>query len=306
VFYYVFLIHIVDTSLPMKKRGWKMKRVSTVTVRKRIVTVFLFGLLLFMIIDFRLGYVQFIIGDKLMDKANESWSRDIVFEADRGKILDSNGDILAENVSAPSITVVPRQIQNPQKVAENLANILDMPEKKAYEYVTKNESSVNIHPEGRKLSEKQEKAVRTLNMDGVYLAKDSKRHYPYGDYLSHVLGFTGIDNKELMGLELYYDDKLKGEKGSLSYYSYEKGKKLESIADISNAPKDGLDLKTTINSKVQTIMERELDLAVAKYNPDGASAIAVNPKTGGVLGMTTRPNFNPENYQDVDSSIFDR
>ena len=283
-----------------------MKRVSTVTVRKRLVTVFLVGLLLFAIIDFRLGYVQFIIGDKLMDKANESWSRDITFESDRGKILDTDGDILAENVSAPSITVVPRQIKNPQETAEKLASILDMPTDKAYEYVTKNESSVNIHPEGRKINEEQESAIRTLNLDGVYLAKDSKRHYPYDDYLSHVLGFTGIDNQGLMGLELYYDDKLKGEKGSLSYYSDAKGKKLKNIADIYHAPKDGLDLKTTVNAKVQTIMERELDLAVAKYNPDGASAIAVDPKTGGVLGMTSRPNFNPENYQDVDASIFDR
>src|SRR5690625_6735977 len=115
------------------KRGWKMKRVSTVTVRKRLVTVFLVGLLLFAIIDFRLGYVQFIIGDKLMDKANESWSRDITFESDRGKILDTEGDVLAENVSAPSLTVVPRQIKNPQETAEKLASILDMPTDKAYE-----------------------------------------------------------------------------------------------------------------------------------------------------------------------------
>lgn len=283
-----------------------MKRVSTVTVRKRLVTVFLFGLLFFAIIAFRLGYVQFIIGDKLMDKADDSWSRDIVFEADRGKILDTEGDVLAENVSAPSVTVVPRQISNPQDTAEKLADILDMSVDKAYEYVTKNESSVNIHPEGRKIDEQQEKAIRTLHLDGVYLAKDSKRHYPYGDYLSHVLGFTGIDNQGLMGLELSYDDKLEGEEGSLSYYSDAKGNRLERIADVYNPPKDGLDLKTTINAKVQTIMERELNLAVAKYNPDGASAIAVDPKTGGVLGMTSRPNFSPENYRDYDSSIFDR
>src|SRR5699024_7481130 len=71
-------------------------------------------------------------------------------------------------------------------------------------------------------------------------------------------------------------------------------------------PEDGLDLKTTINSKVQTIMERELDLAVEQYNPDGALAVAVNPKNGGILGMSSKPDFDPENYQDVDSEIFDR
>lgn len=283
-----------------------MKRVSAVTVRKRIVTVFLFGLLFFAIIDVRLGYVQFVIGDELMKLASESWSRDITFEPERGNILDRNGDVLAENVSAPSVIVVPKQVKNPQETAAKIADILNISEKKAYEYVTRKAVYTRVHPEGRKISEEQEKKFRTLNLDGVYLAKDSKRHYPYGDYLSHVLGFAGIDNQGLMGLEKYYNDKLDGEEGSLSFYSDAKGKKLEQIADEYKAPEDGLNLKTTINSKVQTIIERELDLAVSKYNPDGALAIAVNPKTGGVLGMSSRPNFNPENYQKVDPDIYNR
>src|SRR5690625_1938762 len=283
-----------------------MKHVSTVAIKKRIVTVFIFGLLLLLIIIFRLGYVQFVIGEELTGKAVDSWSRDITFNAERGHILDVKGDVLAENVTAPSVILVPRQIKEPQVTAEKLAEILEIPVKKAYEYVTQNKSSVAMHPEGRKVSDKQEELLRTLHMDGVYLAQDSKRHYPYGDYLSHVLGFTGIDNQGLMGLELYHDDKLSGKKGSLSYYSDAKGGKLDQHANIYKPPEDGLDLKTTIDSKVQTILERELNVADAKYNPDGAIAIAVNPKTGGILGMTSRPNFNPENYQDVNADIFDR
>ncbi|PAV29911.1 stage V sporulation protein D [Virgibacillus profundi] len=283
-----------------------MKRVSTVTVKKRIVTVFIFGLLIFAIIDIRLGYVQFVIGEKLMGQANDLWTRDIEFEPERGNILDTNGEILAENVTAPSIVVVPRQIENPEETAEKLASILDVSTDKVYEDITKVASSVNIRPEGIKISEKQESAIRTLNMDGVYLAKDSKRHYPNGKSLSHVLGFAGIDNQGLMGLELFYDEKLNGEKGSLSFYSDAKGRRLDSLADVYSPPEDGLNLKASIDLRVQTILEREMDLAVSKYNPDGALAIAVNPKTGGILGMTTRPNFNPENYQEVDSSIFDR
>jgi stage V sporulation protein D (sporulation-specific penicillin-binding protein) len=283
-----------------------MKRVSTVTVRKRIVAVFLFGLIILGIIDVRLGYVQFILGDKLMAKADNLWTRDIVFQAERGHILDTNNEILAENVTAPSVVVVPRQIKDPEDTAKKLANILGISVDKVYEDITKNAASSNIRPAGIKISEKQELAIRTLHMDGVYLAKDSKRHYPLGDDLAHVLGFTGIDNQGLMGLELYHDKKLRGKAGSLSFYSDAKGRRLDNLADIYSPPKDGLDLKTTIHSKVQTIMERELDLAVSKYNPDGAMAIAVNPKTGGVLGMTSRPNFSPENYQEVDADIFDR
>ena len=283
-----------------------MKHISTMTVKKRMIIVFLFGLFIFFIIDIRLGYVQFIASDQLTERATDLWSRDIVFEPDRGYILDSNGDILAENVSAPSVVLVPRQINEIEKTAEIIADILEMSYDKALEYVTKSASSVSIHPEGRKISEDKEELLRKLNLDGVYLAKDSKRHYPYGDYLSHVLGFTGIDNQGLMGLELYHDEKLKGKKGSLSYYSDAKGRRIDRIADIYDPPQDGLHLKTTINSSVQAIMERELNLAVSKYNPDGALAIALNPKTGAILGMTTRPNFNPEKYQEVDANIFDR
>ncbi|HLR62211.1 MAG TPA: stage V sporulation protein D [Lentibacillus sp.] len=283
-----------------------MKRVSSVTVRKRMIAVFLIGLLFFVIIDVRLGFVQFMMGDELMKRADESWSRDITFEPERGKILDRHEEVLAENVSAPSVIVVPKQVKKPQDTAGKIADILEISEQDAYDYVTKDAVYTRVHPEGRKISEEQEEAFRTLNMDGIYLAKDSKRHYPFGDDLSHVLGFAGIDNQGLMGLELFYNDKLNGEEGSLSFYSDAKGKKLEQIADDYEAPTDGLNLKTTIDSKVQTIMERELDLAVSQYNPDGAMAIAVDPDTGGVLGMSSRPNFNPENYQNVDPEIYDR
>src|SRR5699024_1459492 len=164
--------------------------------------------------------------------------RDIEFEPERGNILDINGEILAENVTAPSVIVVPAQVENQQETADVLADILDIPAEKSYEYVTQSSSSVRIHPEGRKITEAQEKAIQTANLSGVFLAKDSKRHYPHGDYLSHVLGFAGIDNQGLMGLELYYDEKLSGEKGSLSYYSDAKGKRMEKLADQYVAPVD--------------------------------------------------------------------
>ncbi|WP_407268077.1 stage V sporulation protein D [Radiobacillus sp. PE A8.2] len=283
-----------------------MKRVSNVTMRKRLVTVFLVGAVILGIIDARLGFVQFIIGDELMEKAKASWSRDIIFEPERGQILDKNGEVLAENVSAPTVMVVPRQIKEPQLVADQLASILDMSVEDAYQEVTKRANVVRIHPEGRKISDQQAEAIETLNLDGVYLAEDSKRHYPNGSYLSHVLGFSGIDNQGLMGLELYYDDMLSGDRGTLSFYSDAKGRRMEDIADVYEAPVDGNDLKLTIDSRVQTIMERELDLAVEKYNPDGALAIAVDPDNGGLLGMSSRPNFNPENYQQVNADIYNR
>lgn len=283
-----------------------MKLTSTITGKKRIVTVFFLCIFLFMIILFRLGYVQFIMGKELTGEAVDLWSRDLTFEADRGLILDRNNIALTENVSAPTVLVIPRQIENPEEVSQSIAKILKMDREKAYEYVTKKESIVRLHPEGRKLTQEQEEALRSLNITGLYLVKDSKRHYPYEDYLAHVLGFTGIDNQGLMGLELSHDEKLKGEKGNISYFSDAKGYRIERLADLYSPPKRGLNLQTTIDLDVQTILERELNLAQIEYDPDGSMAIALDPKTGAILGMSSRPNFDPEHYQDFDPSIFDR
>ncbi|MFD2925423.1 stage V sporulation protein D [Halobacillus naozhouensis] len=283
-----------------------MRRVSQVVVRKRLVTVFLVGLLIFTTIAGRLGYVQFVLSDFLIAKAEESWGRDITFEPERGRILGTNGKVLVGNQSAPTVMVVPRQIKKPEETAQKLAKILDMSVEKAYEHVTNQVSIERINPEGRKISEDQAEAIQSLNIPGVYIAEDSKRYYPHGAFLSHVLGFSGIDNQGLLGLEAYYDEKLSGEKGALSFFSDAKGKRMPDIADVYKPPVDGKDLRLTIDYKVQSIIERELDLAVEKYNPDGALAIAVDPDTGKVMAMSSRPNFHPGNYQNVDPSVYNR
>ncbi|MRG85497.1 stage V sporulation protein D [Salinibacillus xinjiangensis] len=283
-----------------------MKRVSQVTVRKRLVTVFILAAIFFIIMSFRLGYVQFVIGDMLTEKAENLWSRDIRLKPERGRILDRNGEALVENVSAPSVSVVPRQIKNPQKTAEQLAEVLNMSVEKAYERVTAKASVQDIKPEGLKLTEEQAIKIQELNLEGVYIAEDSKRHYPHGEFLSHVLGFTGIDNQGLAGIELYYDDKLKGEEGALSFFSDNKGHKLKDIAEIYTPPEDGLDLKLTIDERIQTIIDRELDLAESKYNPDGALAIVMDPDTGEILASDSRPDFHPGNFREVDAEIYNR
>lgn len=283
-----------------------MKRVSSYMVKKRILFVFILFAIVMLVMVIRLGYVQFVIGDEITDKAVELWLRDITFEPDRGKILDAKGEELTKNVTAASVILIPQQIKDKQQVAAHLADILEMPLAEASAYVTKRASSVRVHPQGRKISPEQEAQLVNLQLPGVYLAKDSKRYYPLGDYLSHVLGFTGIDNQGLMGLEMQYDEKLRGESGSLSYYSDAKGRKIINSPNLYEPPKDGLYLKTTIELDVQTIIERELNLAQLKYNPDGAIAIVLNPKTGGILGMSSRPNFSPEKYQEVEAHIFDR
>jgi len=175
-------------------------RVSGVTVRKRLAIVLFVGFIVFLIIDTRLGYVQLLTGDTLTEKAKDLWSRNIPFEPERGKILDRNDVALATNKSAPTVLVMPRQVENPAVTAEKLAKVLGASKEKVYEQITKASSSVYLRPEGRKISHAKANEVRNLNLKGVYIAEDSKRYYPFGSYLSHVLGFAGVDNQGLTGL----------------------------------------------------------------------------------------------------------
>ncbi|OIK15191.1 stage V sporulation protein D [Bacillus sp. MUM 13] len=280
-------------------------RVSNVTVRKRLAIALVVGLAVFLIIDIRLGIVQFYLGDKLTSLAKDSWSRNIPFEPKRGEILDRNGVKLATNISAPTVFVIPRQVENAEDTSKKLASILDANTESVYKLITKSEMSVII-PDGRKISHEKAKQIKALGLKGVYIAEDSKRHYPFGEYLSHVLGFAGSDNQGLMGIELSYDKELSGKKGYVKFYSDAKGKRMKNMADDYKAPEDGDNLKLTIDSKIQTIMERELDNAQATYDPDGIVGIAMNPNTGEILAMSSRPTFDPDNFQKVKPEVYNR
>ena len=162
--------------------------------------------------------------------------------------------------------------------------------------VYKKTSIERVHPEGRKLSYEISDKISELNIDGVYLVKESKRIYPYDNNLSHVLGYVGIDNQGLSGLELKYNEYLTGKNGSIKYFSDAKGNKLD-LNEIYEVPTDGMNIMLTINNDIQKSIERELDNAVSKYNPEHAIAIAMDPNTGEILGMSARPNFDPNNYK---------
>lgn len=281
-------------------------RVSNVTVRRRLIFVLLCGLLFFFIIAVRLGYVQFVVGNWLTGKALDSWSRDVPFEPKRGEILDRNNVALATNISAPTVYVVPKQVKNSVETAEKLASTLHISKSYVYKKITERASIVRLDKGGRKISNRLANKVRMLDLPGVFVAEDSKRHYPFGSYLSHVLGFAGIDNQGLTGLELYYDKELKGKKGYVSFFSDVRGRRMPSLSDKYKRPQDGYNLKLTADIRVQTIIERELDNAEAKYNPDSIIAMAMDPNTGEILGMSSRPNFNPEDYKRVPQEVYNR
>jgi stage V sporulation protein D (sporulation-specific penicillin-binding protein) len=281
-------------------------RLSSHLVRKRLFITLLVGVLLFCGLMFRLGYVQLAQGKWLSAKAEDLWNRDIPFEGKRGRILDRNGEALAYNVSAPSVLAIPAQVKDPAETARQLARILLAPEKKIYEQITKRQLITRITPEGRKISEERAQAIQGLRLPGIVVAEDSKRHYPMGSMAAHILGFAGIDNQGLAGLELVYDEQLRGSPGHVSFSANAKGERLPGSKDQFTPPKDGLDLVLTLDKEVQAVIEREMDQAMAQYQPENILAIAMNPKTGEVLGMGSRPTYRPDQYQDADPEVYNR
>lgn len=275
------------------------------TIQKRIKFVLYLIILIFIIIIFRIFYIQVFSKNKLDDLANNLWSRNLPILADRGNITDRNGVILAGNITTTSLIVVPVQIKNKEEVAENLAKILETDYLNIYSHLTKHTSVERIHPEGRRLSYEKAEAINKLNYDGVYLLKESKRYYPYDNVLSHVLGYVGIDNQGLSGIELEYDNYLKGSDGKIKYYSNGKGLRLN-LSEVYDEPVAGNNIALTIDINIQNAAERELDNVMTKYNPENALVLVMDPNTGEIIAMASRPNFNPNNYQNYDLETINR
>lgn len=275
------------------------------TYKSRITIIFIVVFLLFVLIIGRIFFIQVIDYKKLNDLANDLWSRNLPIGADRGLITDRNGVVLAENITTTSLVVVPNQIKDKETTARKLSEILNTNYEDMLAHLTKKTSIERIHPEGRKLSFDIADKINSLNFDGVYLLKESKRNYPYKNLLSHVLGYVGIDNQGLSGIELQYDNYLKGEDGSIKYYSDGFGKKLEK-ATIYNSPQSGMNVALTIDINIQEAIENELDNVVTKYNPEQALIVVANPKTGEIYGMSSRPNFNPNEYSKYNLETINR
>lgn len=271
----------------------------------RIKFMFLLIIILFIFIVLRVAYIQLISYEKLAMLANDLWSRDLPIEANRGLILDRNGVILADNLTTTSLVLIPNQIKDKDNTSQKLADILGISKEEMDKHVNKITSIERVHPEGRRLSYEIADKISALELDGVYLVKEAKRYYPYGTTLAHVLGYVGIDNQGLSGLELEYDEYLTGSNGAIKYFSDAKGNKLE-LSDIYVAPTSGMNLQLTIDYNIQMSLERELDNAVKAFDPDMALAVVMDPNTGEILAMSSRPTYDPNNYQNYTMDVLSR
>ena len=277
----------------------------TKNIHTRIKIVLLIIIFCFILIIGKVFYIQVFEYKKLNKLANDLWSRNLIIGANRGKIITDDNKIIADNLTTVSLVVIPNQIKDKEKVIKDLANILNVSEDKISEHVNKKSSVEIVHPEGRQLSFEIADKINALNYEGVYLLKEGKRFYPYDNMLSHSLGFVGIDNQGLSGLELKYDKYLTGASGAIKYFSDAKGNKLNK-SSVYVEPTNGMDLYLTVNYNIQAAVERELNNVMSKYNADGAWAIVMNPNNGEILAISSKPDFSPMNYKNYSQEIISR
>lgn len=275
-------------------------------INKRIKIGIISITFMFLLLIGRLLYVQIFNNELYINRAYDLWTRNIVVNSRRGNIYDRNGKLIVGNTLAPTISIIPSQIKDKEYTAGIIAKELGLEVGDLIYHFNKNVSVEIIKPEATKIEEKIAKKIISYNLDGVYIASDVIRYYPYGSYLSHVLGIVGIDNQGLTGLEYIYNDYLLGNVGSSNIFTDAHGNKIGNISDSYSAPTKGLDLYLTIDIDMQIALERILDNALIQYKTAESMGIIMNPRTSEIYAMSCRPTFDINDYQKYNQEIYNR
>lgn len=279
---------------------------SDFKIKRRIIYLFFFILLVVVIFLIRLNYLVFGLHDFITPQALAEWSREVPIEGKRGNIYDRNGKLIVGNSLTPSVAVIKSQIKEKEKVIIELARILNVSQEIIKKHVEKNVSVELIKPEGRRISVTQAEEIINLELDGVYVVGDTSRYYPYGSSLAHVLGFTGVDNQGICGIEYIYNEYLKGVKGALEVFTDAKGQLIPDMLSYYNSASRGFDIYLTIDIEIQLIVENIINLAVKQYQPENMLVLVQEPNTGEVLAMASYPSFDPANWKAYPQEIYNR
>lgn len=291
-----------------KRQGGKAASPNSMMLRRTLFLLIVCGIVAFLVLVIRLFKLQIIDHEFYETKAITNQVREVTVNAQRGTIYDANGKILAMSASTESVYISPVELNRydlkdytKEFIAENLAEILDVDYQSILDKMGDSKSwyktiARQLEPE---VSEKVRAFKNEYELVGVHLEEDSKRYYPYSSLAAHVIGFVGSENKGLAGLESLYNEKLSGINGRVVRAKNAAGTDMmfTSFEDYYDAV-DGGDMTTTIDSTIQYYLEKHLEQAVADYDiQNGAGAIAMNVKTGAILGMASLGNFDLNNYQ---------
>ncbi|MFA5093058.1 MAG: penicillin-binding transpeptidase domain-containing protein [Candidatus Omnitrophota bacterium] len=263
--------------------------------RRRSEAVFLVFFIFLTLCVGRLLFIQFFRSDYLTAIANKQHNQLVELEPRRGAIYDSSLKIQAYNLSMDSLYAVPTAIKNKEAVIDQLLPILGSQRTYLQDRLYRKKAFIWI---ARKLSPEKSDLIKKLNIKGLGFVKETKRIYPNSYLASHIIGFSGMDNVGLEGAERDYNKYLSGTAGWAIFLRDARLKKLD-LWEKMVLPVDGLDLVLTIDEVIQYIAERELDKVYKSSRAKAASIIVMDPHTGKILAMASRPNYDLNNYSGV-------
>ena len=272
---------------------------STFKQRKRIIILLAAAILIFFLLVVRVAWLQIVDGEKLSSAAREQQTTDNAISPKRGLIYDRNMKILANNLSVETISITPKNVRSNTKqtsaqIAAKLAEILELDEETVLKKIEKESNFEYIK---RKVEKDQADAVRAYideyRLDGIKFSEDTKRYYPYGNFASQVIGFVGNDNNGLEGIEMVYDEQLKGVPGRIVTANKTAGLEIPDNYESYYEAQNGKSVVLTIDETIQHFVEKHLETArIENQLEEGAAAIVMNVKTGEILAMATKPDYD--------------
>ncbi len=272
-----------------------------VALRHRVLHLLVFFTLVLLLMALRLGYVQLVWGDSLGGAAQDLRTRTIVLNPRRGAIRDVHGRDLAVSVDVDSLYAVPSEVRDPAGAAGELSSILDRDQAHVHDLLTRASSFVWVQ---RKLSDTESAAVEALDLPGLYFLRESKRVYPKGGLGASVLGFAGMDNQGLEGVEYGFEQVLRGEPGRIEA-EFDADERHIPRATYNHFPANpGDDIYLTIDEVLQYVAERALSRMVEEQDASGGSVVLMEPSTGRILAMATHPGFDPNDWKEADPRVW--
>lgn len=256
---------------------------------KRLSTIILLMVFLFCGVFAKMVHVILIEGGDLQVKAMSQWLRDVPTDAIRGSILDKNGKVLASTSTRYNVYVRPTDTSNKQAVARLLCEVFGYEYESTLAKISKRVSEVRVASSATK---EQLNKIYASQLDGIYYAEDNFRYYPYGDFMTQLLGFCSSDGYGQTGIEAYYDKYLTGINGQILTESDLIGRSLHGSSTYYLPGVDGLDLTTTLDVGLQSIVEGAIQSAVAKFNPKGVMCAVMDYTNGSILALCEYPSFD--------------
>ena len=272
-----------------KKNRFRQMNKNRVYHKKKTVIVFFGCLFLLTGLIARMVYLMVIESDYYAKKAQTLHERERDIKAERGKIIDAKGEVLADNKAVCTISVIHSQIKEPEKVIAMLKKELGLSEKTARKRVEKRSSIERIKTN---IEKETGDRIREYGLDGVKVDEDFKRYYPYQELASKVLGFTGADNQGIIGLEVQYDDFLKGTDGKILTVTDARGVELEELGESRIEPIAGYDLHVSLDKNIQMYAQQAAEKVMKEKEADAVSILFLNPQNGEIYADVNVPEFN--------------